>query len=174
MKQFLTTHNVVLGNFNLKLTLLDIDVDQLLIVLKTIFSWVVLMPIAVIISGVLLSKPFRLQVEAEQQFRLPIPTIFKLQATGGEVILGFAGFIITLLPVSLIGGQAMYAFFRLQFGIDPGQFNSLCILSSFITVAWSVVLWLIHRARTSIPDPVSMKRDEQIIEVSKQASKDKA
>lgn len=130
------------------------------------------MPIAVIISGIFLSKPFRLQVEAEQQFRIPIPKIFNLQATGGEVILGFAGFIMTLVPVALIGGKPIYAFFRVQFGIDPGQFNSLCILSSFITVMWSVVLWLIHRAWSRVPDPISIQRDQQLIQISEKLDKE--
>lgn len=153
--------------------LIEIGIDQLLIVLKTIFSWIVLMPIAVIISGIFLSKPFKLQVDSEQKFRIPIPRIFHLQATGGEVILGFAGFIITLLPVSLIGGQSVYAFFRVQFGIDPGQFNSLCILSSFITVVWAVLLWLINEARAKTPDPLAEKRDQQIMQLSEEFLKEK-
>jgi hypothetical protein len=138
------------------------DIDQLTKILRAIFSWGVLMPIAVIVSGIFLSKPFRLQVESQQQFRIPIPKIFHLEATGGEVILGFAGFILTLVPLGLIGGQSIYNFFKVQFGIDPGQFNSLCVLSSFITVIWSVALWLIHKALTKPRDPVTSKRDEQI------------
>lgn len=145
---------------------LEVGLDQLLDILKTIFSWAVLMPIAVIISGILLAKPFKLQVETEQRFRIPIPRIFHLEATNGEVILGFAGFIITLVIIALVGGQAAYAFFRNQFGIDPGQFNSLCVLSSFVTVIWSVIIWLLTQVRSNAPDPVERKRDSQIIRIS--------
>jgi hypothetical protein len=145
-----------------------IGLDQLEIILKTLFSWFFLMPIAVIISGILLSKPFNLQIETDQRFRIPVPRIFNLEANNGEVVLGFAGFIITLVILGVTGGEYIYIFFRSHFGIDPGQFNSLCILSSFITVLWSSILWVLHKARTSSPDPAAIERDQKIIKLSNQ------
>src|SRR5437588_11438677 len=107
---------------------------------KIIFSWAILMPIAVIISGKILSQPLKLPVTTQQKFTVPIPRILHLQANDGEVILGFAGFFITLLVIALVGGTSAYTIFKTDFGIDPGHFNSICILSSFITVIWSMLL----------------------------------
>lgn len=141
--------------------------DNLSVIFKWIFSWFVLMPIAVIISGTLLAKPLRLHVASRQRFVIPIPKILHLEAKNGEVILGFAGFIITLVIMALVCGQNVYLLFRSQFGIDPGQFNSLCILSSFITVIWAVVIWLIDKARKASPDPSAIERDELILNLTK-------
>jgi uncharacterized membrane-anchored protein len=148
-------------------SLSDFDLNSILVIFKTIFSWVILMPIAVVISGTLLAKCFSLQVETQQRFVIPIPKILHLEATNGEVTLGFAGFIITLLIIGLLGGPTVYSIFRNQFGIDPGQFNSLCIISSFVTVIWSVILWLLYKSKTALPDEAALERDRQIIELSR-------
>jgi hypothetical protein len=144
-----------------------LNLDNLLVVFKWIFSWVILMPIAVIISGTLLAKRFRFDVASRQHFIIPIPKVLRMEATDEEVILGFAGFFITLVIIALSCGQGVYVLFRSQFGIDPGQFNSLCILSSFITVIWSVIIWLTDKARTALPDPSALERDELILRLGK-------
>jgi hypothetical protein len=150
---------------------LDFDIEKITNIFKTIFSWAVLMPIAVIISGKLLAQPLKISIDTDQYFAIPIPKILYLRANGGEVILGFAGFIITLVLTAIIGGQSAYIMFRDRFGIDPGQFNSLCIFSSFMTVIWSVLIWLLtfllSKAKQSAPDPVAQERDELIIKLAK-------
>jgi hypothetical protein len=147
------------------------NVDWLIDIFKAIFSWAILMPIAVIISGQFLSQPFKLPVDSNQSFGVPIPKILNLKAIGGEAVLGFASFIITLLATALIGGKGAYLMFVNRFGVDPGHFNSLCVLSSFLTVMWTFALWLltllVAKAHRQAPDPVTVKRDELINELSK-------
>jgi hypothetical protein len=109
--------------------------------IKFVFSWVILMPIAVIISGKLLAKPIRLSVTSKQNFEIPL-RILTMRATGGEVVLGFTSFIVMLLLVGVFFGQAAYALVKTNFGIDPGQFNALCMLSSFISVAISFLIFI--------------------------------
>lgn len=110
-------------------------------VVKFIFSWVILLPIAIIVSGKFLTKPVSFTVNSKQLFKIEIG-ILKIQATDEEVILGFAGFIITLFISAMYGGKDVYEVVKGGFGIDPGQFNSLCIFSSFSMVLWSCVLFL--------------------------------
>ena len=101
------------------------------------------MPISVIISGKLLSKPLYFSVKSKQIFKIPLK-ILVIEANDGEVILGFTGFIITLFLVAIFGGKSVYTMVKVNFGIDPGQFNSLCMFSSFITVIWSTLLFLLY------------------------------
>lgn len=109
----------------------------------TLFSWAVLMPIAVIVSGKLLSKTINFTADSEQVFKISIK-LLKIQATGGEVILGFTGFFITLFCFGTFGGKEIYDLVKANYGIDPGQFNSLCMFSSFTTVIWSAVVFIIY------------------------------
>ena len=140
-------------------------IDALVPILKLIFSWIVLMPIAVIVSGQFLGQPLKMNLEKDQRFVIPLK-IFRLEAINSQVTFGFAGFIITLLAIGFSGGLKAYGVFKSEFGIDPGQFNSLCILSSFVTVMWSFALWLIvllvRNIRQRSPDPVSVERDRLI------------
>ena len=110
--------------------------------LKFVFSWIVLMSIAVIVSGKLLASRFRLGSHTRQKFRIPIPGVLNVEASGDEVIFGFVGFFITFLFIGLLGGPRAYEILVRQLGIDPGQFNALCMLSSFATVLWTTVLYL--------------------------------
>jgi hypothetical protein len=108
-----------------------------------VFSWVVLMPIGVIIGGKLLSNLLPLPVATGQFLRIPIPPLLDIRATGQEVVLGFAGFIVTLLAMGVAAGSRAHTFFSAHFGVDPGHFNSLCVLSSFTVVTWALVLFLV-------------------------------
>lgn len=121
----------------------SLNLDWIEVIIRFVFSWIILMPISVIITGKLLAKPIKFSVTSKQVFQIPL-RILIIQATGGEVVLGFTGFIITLFILGVADGPDAYALVKTNFGIDPGQFNSLCMLSSFITVAWSFALFLLH------------------------------
>jgi hypothetical protein len=138
-------------------------------VIKFIFSWVMLMPVSVIISGKLLSEVLKLRVRSKQLFgieRRVAGVSFEIQATDNEVILGFTGFIITLMVIAVPLGHRAYDLFREQFGIDPGQFTSLCILSSLSTVIWTFILYVIQTVSGKIgkttTDPVAAEHKELI------------
>lgn len=110
---------------------------------KGVFSWVILLPISVIVSGKLLAQPIALSVVSEQLFKINLK-ILKIQSTGNEVILGFAGFIITTFILGVFAGQKVYALVKINFGIDPGQFQSICFFGAFLTVLWTAIFFVIH------------------------------
>jgi hypothetical protein len=102
----------------------NLDYGWVADIADTLFSWAVLMPIAVIVSGKLLAKPINFTVDSEQSFKISIK-LLNIQATGGEVILGFTGFFITLFGFGTFGGKEIYALVKDNYGIDPGHFNAL-------------------------------------------------
>lgn len=121
-------------------------IDILTTLIAFIFSWVILLPTSIIIAGKFLAAIFPMKGISRTILRIPL-WIFRLEAQNDEVILGFAGFLITFALVAFSGGQAFYKFAALQFGIDPGQFHTLCFSSAIFTVAWSATLWLLARIK---------------------------
>ena len=144
-------------------------------VVKFIFSWVILLPIAIIISGKFLTRPVSLKVNSKQLFKLSFG-ILKIQATDEEVILGFAGFIITLFISAMYGGKDIYEAVKSGFGIDPGHFNSLCIFSSFSMVLWSCFLFIVIGLSSSIFGyfkPRELRERDDLIEKLRQDKEEK-
>lgn len=131
-------------------------------IITFIFSWVFLMPLAVIISGVWLSQCMELRVRSRILFRLVIPPflprgvspILQVEAHNAEAVLGFTGFIILFLT-GFIHGPYGYALVRTQLGIDPGQFNSVGIISSFVEVGLSVILYFLSGKKDRSRDDLS-------------------
>lgn len=144
-------------------------------VIRSIFSWAVLMPISVIITGKFLAKPISFNVTTKQLFRLRFK-VLEIQATGSEVILGFAGFIISLLLMGIFAGRDIYELVKANFGIDPGHFNALCMLASFVTVTWSAFVFLLHLLinRSKLPTFVSdpSRYDSLIAKLSRKENED--
>lgn len=134
---------------------------------KAIFSWIILMPIAVIVSGKLLAYRFKLGGASKQLFRIPIVGLFHIQADNDEVVLGFSGFLLTLFFSGGLAGHAIHRFFQYQFGIDPGQFNTLCVFSSFATVVWAFFLYLLTSSRTGPLGDVVEEHTRLLDKVSK-------
>ncbi|EGR0399142.1 hypothetical protein [Vibrio parahaemolyticus] len=119
------------------------------VIIKFIFSWLILMPIAVIVTGKLLSKPINFGSDSKQVLKIPLK-IFQIEANGGEVILGFACLIIILFLVAVIGGSDIYTLVKTNFGIDPGHFHSICFFSSLVSVIFSALLFIVHYLFTSV------------------------
>ncbi|MEZ9762344.1 hypothetical protein AB4278_05465 [Vibrio splendidus] len=117
-------------------------------VLENVFSWLLLASISIIVSGWLLAHPISQTVSTDQKFVIHL-LVLKIQATGSQVILGFGGFIITTLLSGLVAGEWVYNLVKVNFGIDPGQFKSICMFSSFVTVAWSFAFFAIHYVMSS-------------------------
>ena len=69
--------------------------------------------------------------------------VFKMAECFG----GLTGAIIMLLVLALLGGEGFYKYAASHFGINPGQFFTLCFSSAIITVPLSGVLWLIFKFR---------------------------
>lgn len=123
------------------------SLEWIAVVIKFIFSWLILLPIAVIVAGKLLSKPINFGADSKQVLKIPLK-IFQIEANGGEVILGFACLIIVLFFVAMIGGADIYALVKTNFGIDPGHFHSICFFSSLVSVIFSAILFVIHYLST--------------------------
>ena len=73
-----------------------------------------------------------------------------------------AGFIITLTSLAVICGKTIYLLVKTNFGIDPGQFNAICMFSSFTTVIWSTLLFIIALMfpNIKVATPISESSDE--------------
>ncbi|TKF23246.1 hypothetical protein FCV43_04180 [Vibrio genomosp. F6] len=125
------------------------NLEWIAVIIKFIFSWLILMPIAVIVSGKLLSKPINFGSDSKQVLKIPLK-IFQIEANGGEVILGFACLIIILFTVAMFGGADVYALVKENFGIDPGQFHSICFFSSLVSVIFSTLLFITHYLFTNV------------------------
>jgi hypothetical protein len=138
-------------------------------ILKFIFSWVILTPISIIISGKLLAQRMKLGPGSKSLFKISLFGMLTVEATNDEVILGFTGFIITLCIVGFAGGSRAYTFFREHFGLDPGHFNALCVLSAFLLVVWTFILFLITllmRLKSPGAEALAEKHSEMIKEIA--------
>jgi hypothetical protein len=136
---------------------------------KLVFSWIILMPISVIVSGKLITQLLRIPGQRGQSFQIKIPLLINLRAQNDEVILGITLFIVTLATTGLVAGKAVYQVFSAGFGIDPGQFNALCIFSSFISVLLSSFLLVLTRLTGVLrrkSDPVLREYDKRIDELA--------
>lgn len=125
------------------------------------------MPIAVIVGGKLTSQVMRLQAGSRSILRIVVPPVIDVRATDDEVIFGFSGFIIMLLTIGLPFGHRVYDLFRLQYGIDPGAFNSLCVMSSFANVLLAMILFLFSRLRRAANNPRQLEYEKKISELPK-------
>lgn len=105
--------------------------------------WLILASGSIITSGWLLSHLISQTIPTEQKLTINV-RFLKIQATGSEVLLGFGGFIITTLLSGCFGGKWIYELVKTGFGLNLGQFYSICMFSSFLTVAWSFSFFIIY------------------------------
>lgn len=108
-------------------------------IIHFIFSWVVLLPVSVIIAGKLLGKYMVLGFSTEDRFVVNV-YFFVIRAKGDEVTLGLTIFIIALSFVIFFGGPEAYEIFKLRAGLDIGQWNSMCVIASAFSLAGSVLV----------------------------------
>ncbi len=107
-----------------------------------ILSWMVLVALAIIISGKLVVKRFPFGLKDDALFSIPLH-YFKIKATGDEVSVGFLLFILSLGLAVIFGGVPAYQFFRQQAGIDIGQWNSLCVIACFFSLLFATFVFLL-------------------------------
>lgn len=112
--------------------------------LKFVFSWVALMPIAIIVSGKFIAHipTFKLTGQEDQMFGVKLPGVISFVAKGDEVVFGFALFISEFFIIALVAGHAIYKLVESDFGINLGQFNAICAFSAFSSVLLSGVVLL--------------------------------
>lgn len=113
--------------------------------LKFIFSSVAMTAIAVIYCGKWLGECLQVSKPHEALFRIPLPGVFRVEATGADVGLGLTGFGLTLLASAVAFGAAVDRFVAARMGLDLGQWNALCLTSSLGALTWSFLLFLLLR-----------------------------
>lgn len=127
----------------MKREIIEGNIEIFSTLVKLIFSWLVILPAATIIAGKLLTKPIPFSTDTKQLLRIPLK-IFTLEATDGEVIVGFAAQLITFFFVAIIGGKNVHSIVQNNFGVDPGQFHSIFLFSALLTVLWASFIFLCH------------------------------
>jgi hypothetical protein len=147
-------------------TALDVSKE----VLGFVFSWIVLLGIGVIVSGKLAGQHFILGFSDEDSFSINV-VAFRIRARGDEVSLGFLFFFLCLGLVVIFGGADAYTYFKSHAGIDIGHWNSICVISSFLSIVVAVVLWIM-RAMFGYQPIVNGKERIKQIEQLKQLSAD--
>jgi hypothetical protein len=145
------------------------SIEQIIEVVEVIFSWVILMPIAVIISGKLVAET-TVRSSKEDDFLSINLLFFRIRATGDEVMWGFAVFILVMGSTVGFGGPAAYDFFKLNTGLDIGHWNSLCVIAAFFSVIVSLALWLVVPYLRSSPVISAQDRNAQIEKLKSQSS----
>jgi hypothetical protein len=118
------------------------DPSTVTLALAGVFSWAVLATASIIISGLLLARRFPLTFVQEGKLIIPL-WVFELKAQRDQVILGVMAFILALTCVVCLGGPSAYQFFRIQAGIDIGQWNSLCVIASSLTMICSLITFIV-------------------------------
>lgn len=111
-------------------------------IVTVLLSWLLLAAISIIISGKLISLRLPMGLSEEAKFEIPL-IIFQLKARGEEVITGFLAFIISLALCISFGGNAAYLMFKAQSGVDIGQWNSLCVIASFVSLIVATAICII-------------------------------
>jgi len=138
--------------------------ESLTTAVKFIFSWVILLPIAVIVTGKLLNQRMKLQAGSGQLFRIPVKGVLTIQSTGAEVILGFACYLILMLGIGALVGAHVELWVKQQFGIEPGQFYALGFVTSLGSVALSFAIFLMTKNRPSEAQEQRLKRHDKIVD----------
>lgn len=108
-------------------------------VVTALLSWVFLAAISIIISGKLISVRLTIGIQDDANFSIPL-VIFSIKAKGEEVTTGFVAFILSLAVCILFGGKEAYEMFRDHAGVDIGQWNSLCVIASFLSLLMSTLI----------------------------------
>lgn len=121
----------------------EASVEWIAVIVKFVFSWLIVLPAATIIAGKLLTKPIPFSTSTKQVLKIPLK-IFNLEATDGEVIVGFTAQLITFFFAAVIGGQNIHSIVKTNFGVDPGQFHAIFFFSALLTVIWASVIFLLH------------------------------
>ncbi|WP_139216653.1 hypothetical protein [Sphingomonas sp. NFR04] len=136
-------------------------IDLLQSVVTALLSWIVLAAISIIISGKLITYRLPIGLKDESSFHIPL-IIFKMKAKGEEVTSGFICFILCLSACIFIGGKPAYDIFKLRSGVDIGQWNSLCVMASFLSLTISLIILVSVPLFKGAPVISLVERDDTI------------
>jgi hypothetical protein len=97
------------------------QIEALTPLLSFIFSWILMLPIGVIISGIFLGALVPVRTAVGTRFVIPL-LILKIEATGGEVVIGFYAYLLTFALVFVFGGADLYQYIKVHSSLDPRPF----------------------------------------------------
>jgi hypothetical protein len=148
--------------------------DRLSSLITFIFSWIILLAVGVIVSGIFFAKVFPIKGFTGGTFKIPL-FIFNLEAHDDEVVLGLTSFLTTLLICALLGGASLYHFTVERFGIDPGQFHMLCFVSALINALLSCTVWILFSVlRSNTQDRAKAEAQAVILKLKNRSGQGQA
>jgi hypothetical protein len=143
------------------------DLNIVSAVLKFGFSWLGMMPAAIAISGIFIRHIPGCQLTDQKHHLIGIPLwpVYRIRATGDEVVFGIGLFIAEFFLLGLTLGRQIYAIVRSGFGLDLGQFNSICAFSAFSSVLISFLALMIYLGGSHVmrrTDPALVSHTKKI------------
>ena len=107
-----------------------------------IFSWVLLLPISVIVSGKLLGEAFSYKVDNGDEFKISFK-IFTIKAEKSEVMTGFGLYMLIFLLNMVFFSETVGRIIASNAGLSITRWNSLCIFSALCSAAVSMLTFMI-------------------------------
>lgn len=148
-----------------------VSLDFVQSVITVLLSWLVLAGISIIISGKLISLRLPIGIRDDSNFHIPL-VIFTIRAKGEEVISGFLSFILSLILCIFLGGKGAYDLFKDQAGVDIGQWNSLCVMASFLSLFVATLICILVPFMRGAPLISEQDRSETLRILEGQAPND--
>jgi hypothetical protein len=145
-------------------TPIGFDVEKITSLIATVFSTIVLTAVGVIISGKLMANRIPINLSDDDHFMINL-YILKLRSTDDQVIWGFTMFIFGIGAVIIFGGHDAYEYFKLNSGVDLGQWKSLCAIASFLSIFVSSLIWAIAPFLKGTPILNIKERDTQLAKI---------
>jgi hypothetical protein len=107
------------------------------------FTGPVLAIVAIVACGKWLGMLFVLPQSRDDTFGPSIPGFISFKATGQEALLGLTGFALTLVVIGVTVRGQIGPFVEKDFGLNIGQFVSLCFASSLAILTLAVLTFAV-------------------------------
>ena len=146
-----------------------LSTDKIIGLLGTIFSTVVLTAIGVALAGKLMARRVPFGLDNWDEFHVPL-IILRVRARGDELAWGFILFIFSATVVISLGGKPAYIFFKDHTGVDVGQWNSLCAITSSLCLLVSFLMWIIVPLFRGSPILTPSEREELLDDIEARSS----
>jgi hypothetical protein len=110
-----------------------------------VVPWMALLP-GIFLSGLLLHRipPCRMADRRGSAVHLRIGSRYRMAAIGNDVVFGLGMFISWLFLFGLTVGRHVYAIVKMNWGIDIGQFSSICTFSMVCSVFISFAVYILY------------------------------
>lgn len=107
-----------------------------------LFSWIIVLPIGVIVSGKLLSEAFSYKVDSDDIFVINLK-VFNIKAEKSEVVTGFGLYMLIFLADLVFFSEFINQVIQKNAGLNISRWNSLCIFSALCAAAVSMMAFMV-------------------------------